>query len=147
MVQIIAEKDREIELARNSLSALYAQKVSDPIDPQPHQTSPTGPLVRQRSSAESIRSALASSFIDEDASGGFRSPIRRTTSNHYGESKNVFYEQELAKYEQEILELRNMIRLSEMKVRFLIQSNIFSYTACGFGTSQSYKRYAVSGDY
>lgn len=120
MVQIIAEKDREIELARNSLSALYAQKVSDPIDPQPHQTSPSvAPLVRQRSSAESIRSALASSFIEDDTSGGFRSPIRRTTSNHYGESKNVFYEQELAKYEQEILELRNMVRLSEMKVCYL----------------------------
>lgn len=96
-----------------------SQKVTnDPVDPNPQQSrsSPTAaPLTRQRSSTESIRSALASSFLDDDAAGGFRS-LRRTTSNHYGESKNVFYEQELAKYEQEILELRNMVRLSEMKV-------------------------------
>jgi hypothetical protein len=93
---------------RNSLSALYATKgVSDPVDPQPRHSSPDKPgaLTRQRSSAESIRSVLAASFADEEASG-LRGPIRRTISNHYGDSRNVFYEQELAKYEQEILELR-----------------------------------------
>ncbi|KAI6173452.1 GRIP and coiled-coil domain-containing protein 1 [Aphelenchoides besseyi] len=120
MQQIIAEKDREIELARNSLTSFYNQKLAsgDPVDPpqlrknsspQPHA------LMRQRSSTDSVRNVLAASF-DEDGSWGRRSPVKRSTSNHFADNRNIFYEQELAKYEQEIMELRNMIRLSEMKV-------------------------------
>ncbi|KAI6205415.1 hypothetical protein M3Y94_00789500 [Aphelenchoides besseyi] len=120
MQQIIAEKDREIELARNSLTSFYNQKLAsgDPVDPpqlrknsspQPHA------LMRQRSSTDSVRNMLAASF-DEDGSWERRSPVKRSTSNHFGDNRNIFYEQELSKYEQEIMELRNMIRLSEMKV-------------------------------
>lgn len=43
-------------------------------------------------------------------------------SNHFGDTRNVFYEQELTRREQEIVELRNIIRLSEMKIRDIEQA-------------------------
>ncbi|KAI6191647.1 GRIP and coiled-coil domain-containing protein 1 [Aphelenchoides bicaudatus] len=130
MQQIIAEKDREIEIAKNSLFALYGspKNANDPVDPQQSRSSPeqrtAAPVSRQRSSAESVRSVLASSFAEDEAPGGFRAPVRRTISNHHGDSRNFFYEQELAKCEQEILELRNMVRLSEMKVGDMNQASL-----------------------
>jgi hypothetical protein len=64
-----------------------------------------------------------------------RRSISRSSTLHYGSqfggdgtmlagaaARNIFYEQELCKREQEIGELRNVIRLLELKVRDIEQA-------------------------
>jgi hypothetical protein len=107
------------------LAALYTQHyVSDPIDPpQKTERNSPQPLANLRLSSESIRSALTYCTEDNEIPGRrSRSPVKRSISNHFGETRNVFYEQELTRREQEIVELRNIIRLSEMKIRDIEQS-------------------------
>lgn len=71
--------------------------------------------------------------------------MKRSLSNYFGDARNVFYEQELMKREQEIAELRysermancnlskffrNVMRLSEMKVRDMEQAMLTKDIQC-----------------
>uniref|UniRef100_A0A914Y4S5 GRIP domain-containing protein n=1 Tax=Panagrolaimus superbus TaxID=310955 RepID=A0A914Y4S5_9BILA len=132
LLEIIAEKDREIEVTKNSLATLYSQHYSsDPVDPQPQQLK--SPISRKgsrklRQSTESIRSALTyHSEAQDDFEGGSPprpGPFSRSLSTHANESKNIFYEQEISRKEQEISELRHIIRLSEHKIREIEQASL-----------------------
>ncbi|KAH7693235.1 hypothetical protein AAVH_39731, partial [Aphelenchoides avenae] len=108
MLEILDEKDKEIEVARQSLATLYSQRYGgsqDPVDPpQRRSASPAGELGMMRKSAESIRSAIVQSEEVEHGAefSRSRSPVKRSLSNYFGDARNVFYEQELMKREQEI---------------------------------------------
>uniref|UniRef100_A0AC34R6N2 ER membrane protein complex subunit 6 n=1 Tax=Panagrolaimus sp. JU765 TaxID=591449 RepID=A0AC34R6N2_9BILA len=118
MMEIIAEKDREIEMTKNSLAALCAQQ-PDPVDP-PQSKSPISRRNSNiRKSSESIRSALTYHSEENDSQPG---PIARLGS-HEG-PRSIFYEQELLRKEQEISELRHIIRLSETKIREIEQASL-----------------------
>ena len=197
MLEIVAEKDREIELTKNSLANFYARNYGgsfaeerqespqqnlpmDPAQPRTGSTTPPespappvfqmrrattenhGKPLGKRSGTEgaSKRKDSFSSIIDQrrssvdeqsimqgqpiDFAASYQSsvsaaPVRRSVSRsstlHYGSqfggdgtmlagaaARNIFYEQELCKREQEIGELRNVIRLLELKVRDIEQA-------------------------
>jgi response regulator RpfG family c-di-GMP phosphodiesterase len=135
LLEIIAEKDREIEVTKNSLATLYSQHYSaDPVDP-PQQQIIKSPVSRKgskkqfRQSTESIKSALTyHSEVQDDFENGSpprpAGPFSRSLSTHANESKNIFYEQEISRKEQEISELRHIIRLSEHKIREIEQASL-----------------------
>ena len=114
LLEIISEKDREIEITKNSLATLYSQHYAgDPVDP-PQDATSKSPVSRKssrklRRSTESIRSALTyrSEVPDDDDESPSRpGPVPRSFSTHMSDSKNIFYEQEISRKEQEISELR-----------------------------------------
>nr|CAD2205766.1 unnamed protein product [Meloidogyne enterolobii] len=193
MLEIVAEKDREIEFTKSSLAAFYSRNYGPyppsgdsqhnlPMDPpqqstrkysvssaldspgfsshQPqsykkctfritNQKQPSSPLCKDADFTEENIGApssevgcgspisLAQSNEHLDFSASFQSSLQnrrkssRPVSFHFGgegsliagaAARNIFYEQELCKREQEIGELRNVIRLLEMKVRDIEQA-------------------------
>nr|CAD2176146.1 unnamed protein product [Meloidogyne enterolobii] len=202
MLEIVAEKDREIEFTKSSLAAFYSRNygpyppsgdlqhnlpmdppqqstrkysVSSPLDspgfssthqPQSYKKCtfritnqkqpPSSPLCKDAVAISDICrdftednvgavssevgcgspiSAQSNEHLDFSAS--FQSSLQnrrkssRPVSFHFGgegsliagaAARNIFYEQELCKREQEIGELRNVIRLLEMKVRDIEQA-------------------------
>lgn len=200
MLEIVAEKDREIEFTKSSLAAFYARNYGPsppfgdsqhnlPMDPpqqlttmkystsppldspgllsssnqQSHKKAfrigkpPVSPLrkdtvgsldIRRDSTEDHVCVAssevgcgspisLTQSHEQLEFSASFQSSLhnRRKSSRPVsfpfgGEgsltagaaARNIFYEQELCKREQEIGELRNVIRLLEMKVRDIEQA-------------------------
>uniref|UniRef100_A0A915E9U7 GRIP domain-containing protein n=1 Tax=Ditylenchus dipsaci TaxID=166011 RepID=A0A915E9U7_9BILA len=134
MMDIAAEKDQEIEITKSSLAALYAKGYAtsalDPLDPP--QTSSSQRLDRRKTRLGSLQGRnsveesvlMPGSSMDDiaDLSQHAHPMSLKRTMSQFGEARNVFYEQELIKREQEIFELRNMVRLSEMKVRDIEQS-------------------------
>uniref|UniRef100_A0A915MU28 Sorting nexin-3 n=1 Tax=Meloidogyne javanica TaxID=6303 RepID=A0A915MU28_MELJA len=201
MLEIVAEKDREIEFTKSSLAAFYSRNygpyppsgdsqhnlpmdppqqptrkysVSSPLDspgfssthqPQSYKKSFRITNQKQPPSSPLCKDAVANSDICRDLtednvgaassevgcgspisaqsnehldfSASFQSSLQnrrkssRPVSFHFGgegsliagaAARNIFYEQELCKREQEIGELRNVIRLLEMKVRDIEQA-------------------------
>jgi len=121
MMEVVAEKNAELEIVRNDLAISMCARAgvtkdralstepSDP-DPQPKSYHPT----RQKSHKNSFEEA--GSYEDS-----LVAPVRRSISQ-LGESRNVFYEQELIKREEEILQLRMSSRMAEFRTRDLEQS-------------------------
>uniref|UniRef100_A0A7E4VSW4 GRIP domain-containing protein n=1 Tax=Panagrellus redivivus TaxID=6233 RepID=A0A7E4VSW4_PANRE len=119
LLETINEKEREIELTKQSLAAMYSNQVPDPVDP-PQGKSPVGRKDSRnlRRSTDSLRSAKTYHSEDgDDLTVGSPGQVTRSLSAHLGENRNIFYEQELSRREHEIAELRHLIRLSETKVR------------------------------
>ncbi|KAI1730647.1 GRIP domain-containing protein [Ditylenchus destructor] len=120
MMDIAAEKDQELEITKNSLAALYAKGYSDfsldPLDPPQNTCKKVEWKKRMTDASESFEGATP------DVGHHLATSAKRTSGQF--EAKNIFYEQELVKREQEIQELKNMVRLSEIKVRDIEQSTL-----------------------
>ncbi|CAD5234742.1 unnamed protein product [Bursaphelenchus xylophilus] len=112
MITVIEEKNREIEIVKQTIDEMRKTHCHDPVDPSPDLFN---------SSADNMRAVMNSSF-DEDT---FASHATRKRSNgQFGEFRNVYYEEEIRKYEQEISELRNVLRLSELKIGDIEQASL-----------------------
>lgn len=122
MMDIITEKDREIEMTKASLAALCSQQ-PDPVDPPQCKSPISRRNSSMRKSCDSIKSAVTFHSEDNDFTSP-PAPVSRSLSSHINESKNIFYEQELSRKEQEISELRHIIRLSETKIREIEQASL-----------------------
>ncbi|VDN60494.1 unnamed protein product [Dracunculus medinensis] len=140
-LDILAEKEKELEIAKN-------QRVvsNDPIDP------PQRELVRKKPSLEFSESSnaiekpatvfnscaslaaygRAASETESYSSVMDEHPLERLSEKKYSlanmtntvEAKNIFYEQQLAIKEKEIIDLSSAIRMAEMTIRDLQQSSI-----------------------
>uniref|UniRef100_A0A914HF02 GRIP domain-containing protein n=1 Tax=Globodera rostochiensis TaxID=31243 RepID=A0A914HF02_GLORO len=168
IAEVIAEKDREIELTKNGLAAHHAfsdahfcpaEAVPNlPMDPRPNDSSTSatpslsgrtnsecrvrGPNCgRPRNAGISKRRDTGQSIGEMDdrrPSVGEEGAVEALTQTNFsvnsapmGENastsagtaaRNIFYEQELSKGGQEIGELRNIIRLLELKMRDIEQA-------------------------
>ncbi|CAD5229058.1 unnamed protein product [Bursaphelenchus okinawaensis] len=112
MVMVIEEKNREIEIVKHTIEQMRKTHIShDPIDPSPDLFN---------SSVDNMNSVLNSSF-DEDA---FSSHPRKKSSTQFGDFRNVYYEEQIQKLESEINELRNVLRLSELKIGDMEQASL-----------------------
>ncbi|CAG9535520.1 unnamed protein product [Cercopithifilaria johnstoni] len=148
-LDMLAEKENELEIAKAVLASIRSQPNVDPIDP-PQGTSfrfvnyresrandlfESNASIDERRNAE-IRNVIdhlsdvdsCSSIMDEhhlehlstSNSTQVLFPIPGTTAAT--ETRNVFYEQQLVRREKQILELRNAMRVSELNVRDIQQA-------------------------
>uniref|UniRef100_A0A915BB38 GRIP domain-containing protein n=2 Tax=Parascaris univalens TaxID=6257 RepID=A0A915BB38_PARUN len=84
-------------------------------------------MARPLSDAESYSSFVEQSAIERpptSPSNAFRAPFSLTTVSNNAETRNIFYEQQLAKREKELLELRCALEASESNMREIQQASL-----------------------
>lgn len=157
-LDLLAEKEEELEVTKTILSSIRSQQTSapDPMDP-PQATDPkpqpikfrktrsrdildiSNPSEERRKSSDSSRLAVGSSerslskadsyssVIDEER---IASPVDTATPfafpavSNVTEARNIFYEQQIAKKDKNISELRSALRVAELNVREIQQSSL-----------------------
>uniref|UniRef100_A0A914VNF1 GRIP domain-containing protein n=1 Tax=Plectus sambesii TaxID=2011161 RepID=A0A914VNF1_9BILA len=128
-LDVLAEKEKELEVTRTILSAVRGQNVNDPVDPpqssppgeRPAKLSPTDRRESGRDSVNSVRSASGEPPAGRRSS--VTSPMMLVNLPNT-DSPNVFYQQELAKREKEINQLRRELRSAESSMREIQHASV-----------------------
>ncbi|KAL3990489.1 GRIP domain family protein [Acanthocheilonema viteae] len=149
-LDILAEKENELEITKAILASIRSQPNVDPVDP------PQGTSIRSVKYRKSRSNDLfeSNASIDERRSAEIRNVIDHSSDvdscssvvdEHYlerlstspsstqvlftfpatttaTETRNIFYEQQLARREKQIIELRNAMRVAELNVRDIQQA-------------------------
>lgn len=119
-LDILAEKEEELEMVKTVLVSVRSQKIgqNDPVDPPQGNGS-----IKQHAKVKKTCSrelAERTSSIEETSSDRSISQIPAVSSST--EAKNIFYEQELAKKDKLIAELRTAVQVAEFNARDAQQS-------------------------
>ncbi|MCP9264978.1 BMA-KLP-8 [Dirofilaria immitis] len=151
-LNILAEKENELEITKGILASVRNQPNVDPVDP-PQNTSFRSMKQRKNRSRDMCGSNAS---INERRSGEIWNVIDHSASDvdscssvvdeHHSEclsvspnstqalfasgttavieTRNIFYEQQLVKKEKQIIELRNAMRITELTVRDMQQATL-----------------------
>ncbi|KAE9413902.1 hypothetical protein Angca_008459 [Angiostrongylus cantonensis] len=120
-IDVVTEKERELEAARSVLLSLRHEQICAPADP-----SQAGKISLSRKMSRSRKSVDALSVNNIDSGSAFSGDGSGIPISTATESRNIFYEEELLKKEREIQELRTVshehgYRLREMEQAALIK--------------------------
>uniref|UniRef100_A0A915B9S6 GRIP domain-containing protein n=1 Tax=Parascaris univalens TaxID=6257 RepID=A0A915B9S6_PARUN len=132
-LEILAEKEKELEATKTILVSVRSQQigVADPVDPAQanvHFQPVKFRKSRSKDFVERIDWANDRRKSEErpptSPSNAFRAPFSLTTVSNNAETRNIFYEQQLAKREKELLELRCALEASESNMREIQQASL-----------------------
>ncbi|KAJ1347957.1 hypothetical protein KIN20_003147 [Parelaphostrongylus tenuis] len=131
-VDVVTEKERELEAARSVLMSLRHEQMTAPADPSQagkcslsrKMSSEYQRLSDRRCSTRSRRSVDALSVNSMDAPSTFSPDVNGFPISIATESRNIFYEEELLKKEREIQELRNVSQEHGYRLREMEQAAI-----------------------
>ncbi|OZC08518.1 GRIP domain protein [Onchocerca flexuosa] len=151
-LDILAEKENELEITKAILASVRNQSNVDPVDPA--QDTPFQLMKHRKTCPCNVRENIVS--IDERRSGEIRNVMDHLPSDVDScsstvdehnleplstspnstqvlfvpgttaavETRNIFYEQQLVKKEKQIIELRNAMHIAELNVRDIQQASL-----------------------